>query len=172
MSTKPNKIQMTVRLEPEVLKAAEAVANRTHQAVSIVVHDAAKRTLLPKDGDELDRGMQQFAKRIATQISRSRDSTLDELHMLKEMMGLLIRTYLNHTAPVPESERESASRSGRARFLRMLQLLDGNLRRGTSVFDELQVIEEGASSSKFAETQHDEQQTASSLPGTQRDLGN
>lgn len=158
MSTQPNKIQMTVRLEPAVHEAAVAVSNRTGRALAIVVNDAAKQTLLPKDNEKLDSGMQEFAKRTATQINRSRDRTLDELHVVKEMMGLLIRTYLNHTAPVPESERESASRSGRGRFLRILQLLDGNLRSGTSVFDELHVIEDGVGSSKLAETQRNDQE--------------
>lgn len=155
MSTRPNKVQMSVRLEPAVRAAALAVANRTGQPLAVVVADAAKRTLIKRDDAQLASGMEQVAKQLTTQINQSRDQTLDELHILKEMLGLMIRTYLNHTAPVPESERDAASRSGRARFVRLLQRLESNLGRGGSVFDELTVIEEGVPAFNVEEATHD-----------------
>ena len=134
MKRPPNKIQMTVRLEPEVHRAAIAHANRSGIPVSVVVADAAKRTLLPKtDGDQMT--LEQSTDRILRRLGKIDALWQEEHHTLRELMAIFVRTYLNHTPEVPESERQVASMSGRNRFNQFVERLEQNLKEGISVID-------------------------------------
>ena len=128
------KVQMTVRLEPEVEKAAIAYARRTGVAVSVVVADAAKRTLLPAT-DDRSMSLEQSTERLLRRLGKLDASVQADLNEIRESIGLAVRTYLNHTPSIPDSERQAASMSGRIRFDRFVHLLDQNLRDGTSVLE-------------------------------------
>lgn len=134
MKRPPNKIQMTVRLEPEVHRAAIIRANRSGMPVSVVVADAAKTTLLPKTNSN-QMTLEQSTDRILRRLGKIDTLWQEEQHTLRELMAIFVRSYLNHTPEVPEGERQAASMSGRNRFNRFVERLERNLRDGVSVLD-------------------------------------
>ena len=135
-ATPKHKVQMTIRLEPDVEKAAVAFSRRTGIPVSVVVADAAKQVLIPR-ADDPRLSLEQATERVLRRLGKI-DSTLRaDLNELRELMALAVRTYLNHTPAVPESERFAASMSGRIRFDRLVELLDQNLRDGLSILTTL-----------------------------------
>ena len=134
MKRNGNKIQMTVRLEPEVHRAVLARANRSGIPPAVVVADAAKQKLLPKSSDD-ELTLERATDRVLRRIGKIDSAWQEEYHTLRELIAIFIRMYLNHTPAVPESERRDASMSGRARFNRIVDLLERNLRDGISVLD-------------------------------------
>lgn len=129
-----NKIQMTVRLEPQVHRAVLAKANRSGIPPAVVVADAAKQKLLPKSSDD-ELTLERATDRILRRIGKVDALWQEEHHTLRELVAIFVRTYLNHTPAVPEGERKDASMSGRARFNRFVDLLERNLKDGISVLD-------------------------------------
>ena len=134
MKRNGNKIQMTVRLEPEVHRAVLARANRSGIPPAVVVADAAKQKLLPKSSDD-ELTLERATDRLLRRIGKIDSAWQEEYHTLRELIAIFIRMYLNHTPAVPESERRDASMSGRARFNRIVDLLERNLKDGISVLD-------------------------------------
>jgi hypothetical protein len=57
--------------------------------------------------------------------------------VLKEMVGLGVRSFLNHTPAVPESGKAAALLSGKQRFGRYLDLVAANVRGGDSVLGDV-----------------------------------
>lgn len=137
MSRPIRKIQMTVRVTPDVWKAAKAVERRTQTPVSVVVADAARRTLMPEPEGSPVELIEESSKRVLQRLDAFENLIGSELLVLKELIGLLSRAYFNHTPAIPESERNAASLSGRARFFRMMKHLSANLADGASIFDEI-----------------------------------
>lgn len=125
---------MTVRLEPEVHRAVLAKANRSGIPPAVVVADAAKQKLLPKSSDD-ELTLERATDRLLRRIGKIDLAWQEEYHTLRELIAIFIRMYLNHTPAVPESERRDASMSGRARFNRIVDLLERNLKDGISVLD-------------------------------------
>jgi hypothetical protein len=60
-----------------------------------------------------------------------------ELRVLKEMLGLGMRSFFNHTPAVPEPEKSAALLSGKLRFAKYLDLLARNLHGGDSVLGDV-----------------------------------
>lgn len=125
---------MTVRLEPEVEKAAVAFSRRTGIPVSVVVADAAKKVLVPQP-DDRELSLEKATERILRRLGKIDAALRADLNELRELTALSVRTYLNHTPAVPESESTAASMSGRIRFDRLVSLLDQNLRDGLTILD-------------------------------------
>lgn len=136
MSLSANKIKVSVRLEPDVHKAAEHYAARMNIPLAIVVADAAKQTLLPQYRKDAELASVRAIERCFNKLRVLEDRIGTDLHVLKEMIGLAVRVYLNHTAAVPEEAKSAATLSGRIRFERYLDLLARNLRTGASILSE------------------------------------
>jgi hypothetical protein len=64
-----------------------------------------------------------------------------ELQVLKELIGLGMRSFFNHTPPVPETGKAAALLSGKQRFQRYLDLVASNLRGGDSVLADVPLPE-------------------------------
>ncbi len=128
------KIQQTIRLAPEVLAAAKAVARRTNTPLAVVLADAVRRTLAAEDSvaDQLQSAHLAVLNRVAS----AERKVVAEIAFLEEALGLFVRTFLNHTPAVPESERAAASLSGQVRFLKFLELLHRNLKQGITILED------------------------------------
>jgi hypothetical protein len=72
-----------------------------------------------------------------------------ELAVLKEMAGLGMRSFFNHTTPIPEATKAAAILSGKQRFHGYLDMLAKNLRKGESILSDIPLPEfEAPSESK------------------------
>src|SRR5215218_4738146 len=106
MSLNENKIKLSVRLEPEVYKAAENFSARMNVPLAVVVADAAKQTLLPQYRKDAELASLKAIERCFNKLKILEDRIGTDLHVLKEMIGLAVRIYLNHTPAVPEDAKD------------------------------------------------------------------
>ncbi len=136
MSTNQRKIQMTVRLEPAVFRAAQEFERRTGTPRSVLVAEAAKQVFLPPPHESPETRMENLSKRVLTRLNALERTLGTELQTIKELLGLGLRAYFNHTPAIPESERDAASLSGRARFARLIDLLNQNLHDGATILND------------------------------------
>ncbi len=137
-----HKTRFTVWMDPEVLRAAKARALQDGITVSEVLAAAAKRDLIDADRQNTDVQILQAVERVFNLIQRIDRRRVYDQQVLKEMLGLLIRSFFNHTPAVPAKDREAAIFSGKARFNRFLDMLAANLRSGQSVLNDLPVPEQ------------------------------
>jgi len=137
-----HKTRFTVWMDPEVLLAAKARALQDGITVSEVLAAAAKRDLIDANRQNTDAQILQAVERVFNLIQRIDRRRVYDQQVLKEMLGLLVRSFFNHTPAVPAKDREAAIFSGKARFNRFLDMLATNLRSGESVLNDLPVPEQ------------------------------
>jgi hypothetical protein len=137
-----HKTRFTVWMDPEVLRAAKARALQDGITVSEVLAAAAKRDLIDANRQNTDAQILQAVERVFNLIQRIDRRRVYDQQVLKEMLGLLIRSFFNHTPAVPSKDREAAIFSGKTRFNRFLDMLAANLRSGESVLNDLPVQEQ------------------------------
>ncbi len=137
-----HKTRFTVWMEPDTLQAAKARAVQDGVTVSEVLAAAAKRTLIDNDRQHTDAQLLAAVERVFNLIQRIDRRRVYDQQVLKEMVGLLIRSFFNHIPAVPPKEKEAALMSGKVRFNRWLDILARNLRSGQSVLNDLPVPEQ------------------------------
>ncbi len=136
------KTRFTVWMEPDTLQAAKARAVQDGVTVSEVLAAAAKRALIDTDRQNTDAKLLAAVERVFNLIQRIDRRRVYDQQVLKEMIGLLIRSFFNHIPAVPPKERDAALISGKARFNRFLDALAANLRSGESALNDLPVPEQ------------------------------
>jgi hypothetical protein len=131
------RIQLTVRVEAAVLKAAKERAGHMNTSVSAAIAEAAKESLLSSYRTERETEILKAVERNFFAIRRIDQRVSFELRVLKEMLGLSVRSFLNHIPAVPDDEKTAALLSGKVRFARYLDVLAKNLRNGDSSLGEI-----------------------------------
>ena len=116
---------------------------------SRVIADAA-RTILIDNPQNAEARVLVAVERVFALIQRiDRRRSLDQ-QVLKEMVGLMVQSFFNHTPAIPEKEKKAALHSGKARFNRFLDTLAAHLRSGQSIMNDLPAPVEPASSDTAA----------------------
>ena len=133
------KTQLSVFLEPQVLKAARQRAADMKQSMSHVVAEAAKESLLSAYRSE--REILKAVERNLHTLRRIDQRLALEVRILKEMIGLGMRSFFNHTTPIPDAAKAAAILSGKQRFGGYLDMLAKNLRRGDSILSDVPMPE-------------------------------
>jgi len=150
------RIQLTVRVEAAVLKAAKERAGHMNTSVSAAIAEAAKESLLSSYRTERETKILKAVERNFFAIRRIDQRVSFELRVLKEMLGLSVRSFLNHIPAVPDDEKTAALLSGKVRFARYLDVLAKNLRKGDSTLGEVgeaPVLEETAAKPEVPEAE-------------------
>ena len=134
---KEQKIRFTVWLNPAVLGAAKVRANRDGVSVSEVLARAARKELGQDGSGNPDEQIRKAVDRVFFLVQRADKRRGFEHQVLKEMLGLAVLAFFNHTPPVPDADQKIAQVSGNARFQQFLDAVATNLRRGRSVLAQL-----------------------------------
>jgi cbb3-type cytochrome oxidase cytochrome c subunit len=137
MTARQRKLQKTIRFEREVVRAAAERSRRIGLPYSVVLANAAKQALLAPADASSDIELKQVRADVLSRLNALEKTMGRNLVMVREMLALLARTYLNHTAEVTESQRDAASLSGRRRFARLVDHLQRNVEDGISILDDL-----------------------------------
>jgi hypothetical protein len=137
-----HKTRFTVWMDPEVLLAAKARAVQDGSTVSEALAAAAKRDLIDANRQNTDAQILQAVERVFNLIQRIDRRRVYDQQVLKEMLGLLIRSFFNHTPATPKNDKDAALLSGKVRFNHFLDVLAANLRSGQSVLNDLPVAEQ------------------------------
>jgi hypothetical protein len=135
------KTQLSVFLEQQVLLAARQRANEMKLSMSAVVADAAKESLLSAYRSEREQEILKAVERNFHALRRLDQRLALEIQILKEMVGLGMRSFFNHTTPIPDATKTAAILSGKQRFHGYLDILAKNLRKGESILSDLPLPE-------------------------------
>jgi hypothetical protein len=135
------KTQLSVFLEQQVLLAARQRANELKLSMSAVVADAAKESLLSAYRSEREQEILKAVERNFHALRRLDQRLALEIQILKEMVGLGMRSFFNHTTPIPDATKAAAILSGKQRFHGYLDMLAKNLRKGESILSDLPLPE-------------------------------
>jgi hypothetical protein len=126
-------------MDEDVLKAARVRAGESGVTPSRVIADAA-RTILIDNPQNAEARVLVAVERVFALIQRiDRRRSFDQ-QVLKEMVGLMVQSFFNHTPAIPEKEKKAALHSGKARFNRFLDTLATHLRSGQSIMNDLPAV--------------------------------
>jgi hypothetical protein len=130
------KVRFTLWMDEEVLKAAKRRAAEEGATPSRVIA-AAARTMLIDNPQNAEARVLQAVERLLALIQRIDRRRSYDQQVLKEMVGLMVQSFFNHTPAIPEKDKKAALHSGKARFNRFLDALASNLRAGQSIMNDL-----------------------------------
>jgi hypothetical protein len=133
--------QVTIYLEPQLLQAAKERSTKMQLSLSAAIVDALKESLLLTYRSEREQEILKAVERNFHALRRVDQRLALELAVLKEMVGLGMRSFFNHTTPIPDATKAAAILSGKQRFHGYLDILAKNLRRGESILSDLPLPE-------------------------------
>lgn len=135
------KVRFTLWMDEDVLKAARVRAGESGVTPSRVIADAAHTILIDNPQNAKARVLV-AVERVFAMIQRiDRRRSFDQ-QVLKEMVGLMVQSFFNHTPGIPEKDKKAALQSGKARFNRFLDTLATNIRSGQSIVNDLPAASE------------------------------
>ncbi|MCO6439393.1 MAG: hypothetical protein J5J06_20070 [Phycisphaerae bacterium] len=143
MTGKYEKVQMTVRLRPEVASAARKASLRNGTPVSVIIAEAAGQTLLPPPEESVETKVHNLSNRLLSRMETLERALGRELFLTRELVAQLARAYFNHTPAIPDQERAAASLSGRLRFVRLVEQVNVNAGQGVSILNDTEVPSAG-----------------------------
>ena len=134
------KIKFSISLGRPASDAAKSLAAASGKAFTLVVADAATQTLLATYRSDREAEILRAVERVFFKLQKLEKHQHLDLLILKEMVGLGIRAYFNHTPEVLDSQRSAALLSGKARYHHYLDTLTRNLRQNKSILGELAAL--------------------------------
>ena len=135
-----DKIKFSISLGRPAYDAAKLLASASGKAFTLIVADAATQTLLATYRGEREAEVLKAVERVFFKLQKLEKHQHLDLLILKEMAGLSIRAYFNHTPDILDSQRSAALLSGKARYREYLDILARNVRQNKSILGELAAL--------------------------------
>jgi hypothetical protein len=129
--------QVTIYLDPQLLQAARERSANMQLSLSAAIVDALKESLLSTYRSDREKEILKSVERNFYALRRLDRRLAVELAVMKEMVGLGMRSFFNHTTPIPEASKAAAILSGKQRFQGYLDMLAKNLRQGASILSDV-----------------------------------
>lgn len=127
------KTPFSVYLDPELMQALAAYADRRGKSRSLVA-EAAIASFLSPDADEQREAA--IAKRL-DRLDRRTTRLERDVGIGVEMIALFVRFWLSNTPPPPETERAAMRRQGGDRYDAFMEALGRRLAKGPKVAQEI-----------------------------------
>ena len=127
------KTPFSVYLDPELMNALAAYADRRGKSRSLVA-EAAIASFLSPDADEQREAA--IAKRL-DRLDRRATGLERDVGIGVEMIALFVRFWLSNTPPPPEAERAAMRRQGGDRYDAFMEALGRRLAKGPKVGQEI-----------------------------------
>lgn len=127
------KTPLSVYLDPELMRALAAYADRRDKSRSLIA-EAAIASFLSPDADEQREAA--IAKRL-DKLDRRITRMERDVGIGVEMIALFVRFWLSNTPPPPESERAAMRRQGGDRYDAFMEALGRRLAKGPKVRQEI-----------------------------------
>jgi post-segregation antitoxin (ccd killing protein) len=134
-------VQVTIYLDAQLLQAARERSANMQVSLSAAIVEALKESLLSTYRSEREQEILKAVERNFHALRRLDQRLAVELAVLKEMAGLGMRSFFNHTTPIPEATKAAAILSGKQRFHGYLDTLAKNLRKGESILSDVPLPE-------------------------------
>lgn len=129
------KARLSVYLEPDTLKALEALADRRGKSKSLVAEAAIASFVSP---DASERQEAAITRRLDQQ-NRATERLERNLGISIEMMALFVRFWLTTTPALPEAAQAAAQAKGKERYEGFVEALGRRLARGVSFTREISI---------------------------------
>jgi predicted transcriptional regulator len=139
MTAPKKKTQISVYLDPDVMKTLAAYAARREQPLSLIA-EAAIASFLSPDADE--RREAAIAKRL-DQLDRRIARVERDVGISVETLALFIRFWLTTTPPLPEPAAKAARAQAGARYDSFVAALGRRLTQGPKLRQEIPEDVEG-----------------------------
>ncbi|MET4296291.1 putative transcriptional regulator [Bradyrhizobium sp. LB8.2] len=133
MTAPKKKAQMSVYLDPDVMKALSAYAARREQPMSLIA-EAAIASFLSPDADE--RREAATAKRL-DQVDRRVARLERDVGISVETLALFVRFWLTTTPPLPEPAAKAARAQAGLRYDNFVAALGRRLNQGPKLRQEI-----------------------------------
>ncbi|WP_027583907.1 hypothetical protein [Bradyrhizobium sp. Ai1a-2] len=133
MTAPKKKAQMSVYLDPDVMKKLSAYAARREQPLSLIA-EAAIASFLSPDADE--RREAAIAKRL-DQLDRRIARVERDMGISVETLALFVRFWLTTTPPLPEPAAKAARAQAGARYDNFVAALGRRLSQGPKLRQEI-----------------------------------
>jgi predicted transcriptional regulator len=133
MTAPKKKTQMSVYLDPDVMKTLAAYAARREQPLSLIA-EAAIASFLSPDADE--RREAAIAKRL-DQLDRRIARVERDVGISVETLALFVRFWLTTTPPLPEPAAAAARAQAGARYDNFVAALGRRLAQGPKLRQEI-----------------------------------
>jgi len=127
------KVRLSAYLDPEIMDALAAYADRRGQSRSLIA-EAAIASFLSPDADEQREAA--IAKRL-DQLDRRTARLERDVGISVEMIALFVRFWLSNTPSPPEAERAAMRRQGGDRYDAFMEALGRRLAKGPKVRQEI-----------------------------------
>ncbi|TYL85922.1 CopG family transcriptional regulator [Bradyrhizobium cytisi] len=127
------KAQMSVYLDPDVMKTLSAYAARREQSLSLIA-EAAIASFLSPDADE--RREAAIAKRL-DQVDRRIARLERDMGISVETIALFVRFWLTTTPPLPEPAAKAARAQAGVRYDNFVAALGRRLNQGPKLRQEI-----------------------------------
>ena len=127
------KTPFSVYLDPDLMQALAAYADRRGKSRSLVA-EAAIASFLSPDADEQREAA--IAKRL-DRLDRRQTRLERDVGIGVEMIALFVRFWLSNTPPPPETERAAMRRQGGERYDAFMEALGRRLAKGPKVRQEI-----------------------------------
>lgn len=136
-----SKSRLSVYLDPALMTALAAYADRREQSRSLIAEAAIASFLSPDADEQREAAMAKRIDRLDRRLVRlERDVSIGV-----EMMAMFIRSWLSNTPLPPEGERALLRRQGGDRYDAFLEALGRRLAKGSKVREEITEDIAGAS---------------------------
>lgn len=123
---------ITVYLTRDLEVKIEKIARDQHRSESSVIAEAVRARFSGRDGDLLPPLTDQ---RAANRLDARLDKVIGEGLIVKEVLLLFIRVWLEHNPPIDEAQEDAAAASAEARFERFLEMVANALKGGRALSD-------------------------------------
>jgi hypothetical protein len=120
---------ITVYLPRDLETRIRRIARDQHRSESSVVAEAVKARFERGEGGPKDENADRHLSRVDLRL----DKAIGESLIIKEILLLFVRVWLEHNPPVDEEMEESAAASAEARFERFLDFVTQALGPGKSL---------------------------------------
>src|SRR5690606_26030948 len=127
------KSRLSVYLDPDVMQALAAYADRRGRSRSLIA-EAAIASFLSPDADEQREAA--ITKRL-DRLDRRQTRLERDVGIGAEMIALFVRFWLSNTPPPPEAERAAMRRLGNDRYDAFIEALGRRLAKGPKVRQEI-----------------------------------
>lgn len=121
---------ITVYLPKDLEAKVQKIAQEQHRSDSSVIGEAVRARFGGREGDPLP---EINTTRQVSRIDARLDKVIGESFILKEVLLLFIRVWLEHNPPIDEAQEDAAAASAEARFERFLEFVATGLRSGQSL---------------------------------------
>lgn len=123
--------KLSVYLPPALNEKVRKAARDQHRSESSIILEAVKARL--ERGEATNAAIEESARRQVSRVDARLEKVIGESLILKEIVLLFIRVWLEHNPPIDERLEESAAASAEARFERFLDFVAQQLSPGKSL---------------------------------------